>query len=161
MATTASRVRKGKFTLKGADDAQPVVFSCDPTSIVLTPAAGDAGDDLEVLCGDVVTGDPAATKWTLNFTSIQKVETTNTDVTSLVLYSLKNDGKQVAFTFQPSPTTQVFSGTATVIAIAIGGEVGGTAPTSEAEWPMAGPPTAAPPVEEPLAAKPAPAPTGS
>ncbi|MFE6404781.1 hypothetical protein [Streptomyces alboflavus] len=141
MPTTASRVRKGTFSLKTKDDAQPVVFSCSPTAITLTPEAGDTGDSLEVLCGDNITGEAGATKWTLNFVSIQQIETTNTDQDSLVLYSLKNDGQQAEFEFKPGPTTKTFTGTAQVVSIAIGGEVGGTAPTSEAEWPMSGPPT--------------------
>lgn len=146
MANTASRVRRGVFTLKTADDTAAVVFSCDPTSIVLSPEAGDTGDDLEVLCGDNVVGQPSATKWTLNITSIQQMEDANTDANSLVLYALKNDLKQADFTFKPGPTTKTFYGNVTVIAIGIGGEVGGTAPTSEAEWPMSGPPSTTAPV---------------
>ncbi|MFJ2869824.1 hypothetical protein [Streptomyces sp. NPDC087298] len=152
----ASRVRKGVFTLKTADDDAPVVFSCSPTAVTLTPEAGDAGDDLEVLCGSTVTGDPAATKWTLNLTSIQQVEQADDAGKSLVLYALEHDGSVADFTFQPGPTTKTFAGQATVIAIGIGGEVGGTAPTSEAEWPMTGPPTFTP-VEGTQAAAKAPA----
>lgn len=141
MAVTATRVRKGVFTLKTDTDSLPVAFSCHPTSVVLTPEAGDTGDDLEVLCGDSVTGQPSATKWTLNFTSIQAIESANTDDDSLVLYALEHNLQKAVFTFQPSPTSKTFTGTCTVIAISIGGEVGGTAPTSDAEWPMDGPPT--------------------
>lgn len=141
MTTVASRVRKGTFSLKTAADTAAVVFSCDPTSIVMTPAAGDTGDTLEVLCGDTVAGDPGPTTWTLDITSIQQIETTNTDATSLALYALKHDGESAAFTFKPGATTQTFYGNVRIVAIAIGGEVGGTAPTSDVSWPMAGKPT--------------------
>ncbi|MET8603080.1 hypothetical protein ABZV92_06005 [Streptomyces rubiginosohelvolus] len=137
----ASRVRKGTFTLKTAADTAPVVFSCSPTSITLTPEAGDTGDDLEVLCGTSITGEPGPTKWTLNLVSIQQIEATDESGTSLALYALAHDGQSAEFVFRPGPTTKEFTGTVTVIALGIGGEVGPTAPTSEAEWPMAGPPT--------------------
>lgn len=151
MATKASRVRKGVFTLKTAADAQPVVFSCDPTSIAMTPTAGDTGDTLEVLCGDTIAGEPGPTTWTMDITSIQKFETENTVTNSLVLYALAHDGESAVFTFQPGPTTQTFYGSVRIIAVGIGGEVGGTAPTSDVSWPMdAKPTTTAPTV---LAAK--------
>ncbi|MFB6943396.1 hypothetical protein ACFWGL_12410 [Streptomyces sp. NPDC060286] len=137
----ASRVRKGTFSLQTAADAAPVVFSCSPTSITLTPEAGDTGDDLEVLCGESITGEPGPTKWTLNLTSIQQIEQDDDEGKSLALYALVHDGESAEFVFQPGPTTKRFAGTTTVIAIAIGGDVGPTAPTSDAEWPMAGPPT--------------------
>ncbi|MFJ9433688.1 hypothetical protein ACIRQY_29100 [Streptomyces sp. NPDC101490] len=138
---TATRVRRGVFTLQAEGEESPTVFSCQPTSVVLTPEAGDVGDALEVLCGTSIPGQAAPTKWTMALTSIQSIETTDTASTSLVMYALEHDGETVKFTFQPSPTAKVWTGRVTVVAISIGGEVGGTAPTSEAEWPMDGPPT--------------------
>jgi hypothetical protein len=141
MATVASRVRKGTLTLKSAADAQPVIFSCDPTSIRLTPAAGDTGDTLEVLCGDTIAGDPGPTTWTMDITAIQKIETDSTNTNSLVLWALAHDGESAAFAFKPGATTQTFYGNVRVVAIGIGGDVGGTAPTSDVSWPMDAKPT--------------------
>lgn len=141
MATVASRVRKGTLTLKSAADVTAVTFSCDPTSIALTPAAGDTGDTLEVLCGDTIAGDPGPTTWTMDITAIQKIETGNTATTSLVLWALLHDGESADFVFKPGATTQTFYGKVRVVAVAIGGEVGGTAPTSEVSWPMDAKPT--------------------
>lgn len=141
MAAVASRVRKGEFTLKGPNDTAALVFHCSPTAVALVPEAGDAGDDLEVLCGDLIKGDPGKTAWTCQITSVQDLESASTDQTSLALWALKNDGLKADFTFKPSPTTKTFYGTVTVVAIQIGGEVGGTAPTSDAEWPMDAAPT--------------------
>ncbi|MFE7133396.1 hypothetical protein ACFVIM_21320 [Streptomyces sp. NPDC057638] len=141
----ASRVRKGVFSLKAAGETTATVFSCSPTAVTLTPEAGDAGDDLEVLCGEAIKGAPGTTAWTLNLVSIQQIEQADDAGKSLVLYALEHDGEQIEFSFKPGPTTKTFTGTVTVIALGIGGEVGGTAPTSESEWPMGGPPTVAPP----------------
>ncbi|MFI5861201.1 hypothetical protein [Streptomyces sp. NPDC051546] len=141
MPAVGTRVRKGTFTLKASVDATAVAFSCQPTAVTLTPAAGDVGDALEVLCGDSIAGQAAPTKWTMNLTSIQSIETADTDKTSLVIWALKHDGEVVDFTFKPSPTAKEWQGKVVVVAIAIGGEVGGSAPTSEAEWPMQGAPS--------------------
>lgn len=145
MAAVASRVRKGSLTLKTAADTAAVVFSCDPTSIVLTPTAGDTGDSLEVLCGDSIAGEPGPTTWTMDITAIQRVETTDTDKLSLAMYALKNDGVSAAFVFKLGPSTQTFYGNVKIVALAIGGEVGGTAPTSDVSWPMDAKPTTTPP----------------
>lgn len=147
MATTASRVRRGVFTLQAEGEPAAVTFSCDPTAITLTPTAGDTGDSLEVLCGDLIAGEAGVTTWTLVLTAIQKIETADTEATSLALYALEHDGETAAFTFQPGPTTQTFYGNVQIVAIPLGGEVGGTAPTSDQTWPMDGPPTTTAPVE--------------
>ena len=141
MTTIASRVRKGTLTLKTAADTAPVVFSCDPTAVRLTPTAGDTGDTLEVLCGDIIAGEPGPTTWTMDITSIQRVETADTSSTSLVLYALMHDGETAAFVWKMGATTQTFYGNVRIVAVAIGGEVGGTAPTSDVSWPMDAKPT--------------------
>lgn len=139
MATKASFVRKGTFTLT-IPPASAVTFSCQPTAVTITPEGGDVGDSLEVLCGDTISGESAPTTWKLNLTSIQSFESTDTSATSLVLWALENDGATADFEFQPGATTKTFTGQVKVVALPIGGEVGGTAPTSEAEWPMLGKP---------------------
>jgi len=141
MATKASRVRKGTLSLQTTTDPSPVVFSCDPTALTLTPTAGDTGDSLEVLCGDTVAGEPGPTTWAMDITSIQKVETADTDATSLVLYALLHDGESAKFVWKMGESTQTFYGDVKIVAIAIGGEVGGTAPTSDVSWPMDAKPT--------------------
>lgn len=141
MATIASRVRKGTLTLKSAVDVTAVTFSCDPTAIKLTPTAGDTGDTLEVLCGDTIPGDPGPTTWSMDITAIQKIESGATATTSLVMWALLHDGESATFVFKPGASTLTFYGTVRVVAVAIGGEVGGTAPTSDVSWPMDAKPT--------------------
>ena len=141
MATVASRVRKGSLTLKSPSDTSAITFSCEPTAITLTPTAGDTGDTLEVLCGDTIAGDPGPTTWTMDITAIQKIETGATATTSLVMWALAHDGEAATFVFKPGATTLTFYGTVRVVAVAIGGEVGGTAPTSDVSWPMDAKPT--------------------
>lgn len=139
--TIASRVRKGTLSLKTATDTSAVLFSCDPTSIKLNPSAGDTGDTLEVLCGDTISGDPGPTTWAMDITAIQRVETADTDTKSLALYALKHDGEIAAFIWKMGATTQTFYGNVRLVAIGIGGDVGGTAPTSDVSWPMDAKPT--------------------
>lgn len=135
-------VRRGRFAVQ-LDEAEATLleFSCDPSSIVWTPSAGDQGDPLEVLCGDNVPGASAPTTWTLAITSVQRLEAANTEQDSLVLWALANDGKSATAWFQPSAAasggkdTKIFTGPVTVVAMPIGAEVGGTAATSEIEWP--------------------------
>lgn len=141
MATVASKVRKGSLTLKSAADAAAIVFSCEPTAITLTPTAGDTGDTLEVLCGDTIAGDPGPTTWAMDITAIQKIETGATATTSLVMWALLHDGESADFVFKPGSSTLTFYGTVRIVAVAIGGEVGGTAPTSDVSWPMDAKPT--------------------
>lgn len=141
MPTVASRVRKGTLSLKTSTDTSAILFSCDPTAIKMTPTAGDTGDTLEVLCGDTIAGEPGPTTWAMEITSIQRVETGDTKAKSLVLYALENDGKTAAFVWKMGESTQTFYGNVKIVAIAIGGEVGGTAPTSDVTWPMDAKPT--------------------
>ncbi|MFE3071776.1 hypothetical protein [Streptomyces sp. NPDC059247] len=137
---TATRVRKGAFSLQADSAPTPTPFSCQPTAVALSPEAGDKGDAVEVLCGQVIDGEVSPTKWTMKLTSIQSIEAEDDVKTSLVMYALVHDGETVTFVVQPSPTAKAWTGRVTVIALAIGGEVGGTPPVSEAEWPMVGPP---------------------
>jgi hypothetical protein len=129
-----TRVRSGKFAVHATDGAL-AEFDCDPTSVVWTPSAGDTGDALEVLCGTTIPGDAGPTTWTLAITSVQRLETTNTNADSLVLWALENDGKVATAYFQPSSTAKIFSGQVSVVALPLGGEVGPTRPTSDIEWP--------------------------
>lgn len=136
-----TKVRKGRFAVSTDDGTTLTTFDCDPTSIVWTPSAGDTGDSLEMLCGDTVEGEAGTTTWTLAITSVQRLASTDDDKTSLVLWALENDGKQATAWFQPSSAThggvdtKIFTGTVSVVALPIGGEVGPTAPTSDIEWP--------------------------
>lgn len=141
MAVTPTYVRKGKFAVSLTDAAAAVEYSCDPTSVTLTPTAGDTGDSFEVLCGDNVAGQAGPTTWAMALTSIQQMESANTDADSLVLWALANDGAQATFWFQASPTSKIFTGPCSVVAMPLGGEVGASAPTSEIEWPLTAKPT--------------------
>lgn len=144
MTVTDSRVRRGKltFTLTGGGSNEPFEASCQPTTVTLTPKVGDSSS-VETLCGDSLDSD-GLTTWSLTLTAIQ--DWTNKD--GFVLWTLANDGKTATFSWKPNddPATGTFTGTVTVQALAIGGDVGKSL-TSDADWPMTGPPvlTPAPP----------------
>lgn len=138
MATVASRVRSGTFTVSVGSLEH--TFSCQPTSVTVTPTAGDVSDAVEVLCGDSIAGDQADTTYALSLTAIQQFQATDTASTSLVLWALDHDGEVAEFDFKPNATAQTISGTFTVTAMPMGGDVGPDVPTSEAEWAMSGPP---------------------
>ncbi|GAA2118603.1 hypothetical protein [Streptomyces synnematoformans] len=131
----ASLHRRGVFELS-LDGTTYTAYSCAPTAVVLTPEAGDTPDPVEPLCGDLLTGEPGPTSWNMNLTSLMNWESTDSATSSLVLWALENDGATAYYRWQPGPTSKIFSGQVRVVAIPIGGDVGGEYPTQEVEWPM-------------------------
>ncbi|MEV3852737.1 hypothetical protein AB0J38_00165 [Streptomyces sp. NPDC050095] len=133
MPNTDSRVRRGslKLTLAGSDAGDVLDVSCQPTNVTLTPDT-DEGDSQEVLCGDVLsTG--GATSWTLDVTSIQDFD----NAQGFTLWALENEGKSATFEWKPNDVSgsPTFTGTVTVRAMAIGGDVA-TQNTSDVSWPI-------------------------
>ena|SRR2546422_9570547 len=138
---TDSRVKKGsiKFTVPPGTGTA-VDFSCQPTNVTLTPNT-DEGDTVEVLCGDTLTSG-GSTTWTLDITSVQDFD----DPEGFTLWALANDGAQASFEWLPNDTglCPTFSGTVTVRAMAIGGDVAAQN-TSDVSWPISGTPIATQP----------------
>lgn len=129
-----SRVRKGILRLEDTSGAEAFLdFSCVPTAVSIEPGSSEAGDSVEVLCGDQITDTSAAKSATLNLTAIQDF----TDASGLQAYSWKNDGETVKFEWLPNgetDTTQsLWRGTVLVNALTVGGEVGQRLDTS-ATW---------------------------
>lgn len=131
-----SRVRRGILRLE--DMSAPgtfVDFSCVPTAVSIEPGSSEAGDSVEVLCGDTVADVSAAKTATLNITALQDF----TDGTGLQAYSWKNDGSTVRFEWLPNgeadQTQSMWRGTVRVSALTLGGEVGARLDTS-ATWPI-------------------------
>ena len=138
-------VRGGRFAVSLDGGATITEFSCAPNSVIITPAAGDTGTPVEVLCGDQLGAASGPTTWSLDLSSIQLMKTADTEAESLVLWALEHDVEQAEFWFQQSqnPESKIFTVTATVIALPLGGVVGGEIPLSEISWPMQAKPTIA------------------
>jgi hypothetical protein len=102
--------------------------------VSLEPEFDEAGDAVEVLCGDSLS---AATKtaWTLKFTGIQDFS----DPKGFVNFAYDHDGESQPFTWKASEDGPSWAGVVNVRALVIGGDVG-TRITSDAEWPCNGKP---------------------
>lgn len=131
---TQSRVRRGILRLEDAAGGGTFVdFSCVPTAVSIEPGSSEAGDTIEVLCGDQVTDASAAKTATLSITAIQDF----TDSAGLQAYSWKHDGETVGFEWlangESDATQSLWRGTVLVNALTVGGEVGQRLDTS-ATW---------------------------
>lgn len=142
-----SRVKSG--SLKIGPTATAKDFSCQPTAISIVPTVNQAGDPVEVLCGDTLAA-ASTTTWALVFTAIQDFD----DPEGLLTYAFDNDGTEQDFEWKPSATSPTFSGKVTVQALTIGGDVA-VRITTDATWPITGKPVKTPvtPPLAPLAAK--------
>ena len=125
MAVVQSKVRQGLLQLQGDAVNTWETFSCQPTSVAITPTntEGTAGEDIEVLCGDKISGDAASDERgaTLDITAIQDF----TDANGLIAYSWKHDGETRLFRWRSTDQTDdLWEGTVRVRAIQVGGEVG-------------------------------------
>lgn len=126
MVVVDSRVRQGVLTLAGTD------FSCQPSAVSIEPDNEEGNtDELEVLCGDKLSeASGGGLSANLVFTAVQDF----TNATGLIGYSWKNNGKTVAFTWQPTnQATDLWTGEVTVQALNVGGEVGSRL-TNSATW---------------------------
>lgn len=132
MTIVESRVKQGSLTVGGE------VFSCQPTAVAIEPSndTGGAGDDVEVLCGDKLSGaSGAALTANLTMTAIQDF-TAESGTESLVGYSWAHNSETVDFVWGPTADVQdQWTGKVTVQALNIGGDVN-TRITTDAEWPI-------------------------
>lgn len=128
MAVNPSRVKGGSLHFGGAT---PVDYSCNPTSIKLTPSTS-TDDAVEVLCGDIISG-VGITTWTLDGTAISDFS----DPSGFVLYCYTNNGQTVPFTWTPNPTSGTWSGSVVISALEIGGDVNSQL-TSDFSFPVTG-----------------------
>jgi len=126
MAVTDSRLKKGKLTLtSGADTFEA---ACQTTNVRITPGVTE-GDNVEVLCGDVIAGG-AKPDDKLNIEAIQDF----TDPAGFVAFAWRNRGKTVDFSWQPpDDAATLWAGKSVVAAVEVGGAVGEQLRTS-AEW---------------------------
>ena len=135
MPVTESKLKTGKLLL---GTAPGVEYACQQTNVRIVPEHNEEGDEQETLCGDVLTA-ATTTSWSLQGTAIQDWDSA-TGV-SFVQYSWANDGLTVPFSWQPNAGATTISGTVTVRALEMGGDVN-TRITTDFDWPIAGKPTA-------------------
>jgi hypothetical protein len=131
MAVIESKVRRGRLTIDGQD------HSCQPSAVSIVPenTEGNAGDELELLCGDKIAGDGTSGELsaTLQITAVQDF----TDAQGLIAQSWKVNGTEAAFVWRPTESEDdAWSGKVKVSAITVGGEVGQRL-TSDVSWTIA------------------------
>jgi hypothetical protein len=136
MPVVTSKVKEGTLTF---GDTTPVDFSCQPTNVRLTPTT-NSEDPLETLCGDTAAG-TGSTTWELTGTAIQDF----TDPAGFLMYCFDHVGEIVPFTWLPTADSAEWSGSVTVVALEIGGDVN-TRITTDFAFPIQGTPTYTPPV---------------
>lgn len=133
MAIKKRKVGPGRFVLLD-ETMLETDFSCQLTNLVVS-WTDEAEDDVEVLCGDVEPGDITWSA-TAGGTMYQ-----DRDLDGLVQWTWENKGKvyDSVFVANDADGTQV-TGKVQVKPLDFGGEVGGTSPTSDFEWPYVGEP---------------------
>lgn len=147
MPITQSRVKQGVLTFETTPT--PVDFSCQPTNIRLTPTT-NTEDPVETLCGDTAAG-TGSTTWALNGTAIQDFDSP----AGFLMFCFDNAGEEVPFTWQPNADSGEWSGTVTVQALEMGGDVNARI-TTDFSFPLSAAPTYTPPVPLGQAAEPEP-----
>ena len=127
---TIASYKLGDGTLKfGAGLTQNA--SCQVTACEVTAAENvTTGDDLTVLCGDVLAGEETVLyTWQLAFSVVQDLATAG-----IIAWSWTNKGTDQDFEFIPSTDEgRKVTGTVRVIPIKVGGEVT-TRPTADNTW---------------------------
>lgn len=118
MAVVDARVKAGVLKLTATDPGTAEDFSCQVTSIAITPTVNEA-DAVEVLCGDTVGGN-ATVSDTLDFTVISD----HTSAAGVIAFSWEHRGETVDFEFQTtSDVAGKWTGKCIVQALAVGGAV--------------------------------------
>ncbi|MCF2529373.1 hypothetical protein [Yinghuangia soli] len=133
MTVTESKLKEGALVF-GPADTPLLTVSCQATEVSLEPSFSDAGEAVEVLCGDDLAPS-SKTSWVLKFTGIQDWENKE----GFINFAFDHDGEVVPFKFTPKKGGVAFTQDVTVKALTIGGAVN-TRLTSSAEWPCAGKP---------------------
>jgi hypothetical protein len=139
MAVIESKLKSGSLLL---GTSPGVEYACQQTNVRIVPEHNEEGDEVETLCGDVLTPS-TTTSWTLQGTAIQDWDAAGG--VSFIQYSWENDGDTVDFSWTPNAGATTITGQVTVRALELGGDVN-TRITSDFTWPMAGAPTAVWPV---------------
>lgn len=122
--------KMGPGTLKlgpaGVLDVSCQVVSC----VVSCEENVDTEDDVDVLCGEVLTGDETITyAWALEATLLQDLA-----AAGVVAWSFTNKGAEMAFEFIPNTVgARKVTGTIIPVPISVGGE-SKTRPTSDISW---------------------------
>jgi hypothetical protein len=125
MTVIESKVRKGLLQLEGDSAGVWETFSCQPTSVAITPTvnAGTTGDNVEVLCGDVISGDTTEDERaaTLSVDAIQDFA----NPTGLQAYSWKHSGLPRRFRWRATDQDDdTWEGIVKIQPITVGGTVG-------------------------------------
>lgn len=131
MPLTSSKQKDGTLTIGGIE------FGCQTRNVRIVPP--DVPDDAtdEVLCGDPIPSDDAASGWVLAITSIQDF----TDPAGYTNYMFDNQGDLVPFVWKPTAAAApTWSGTVMVWPAEIGGDVNKRL-ESEQELKLTGKPT--------------------
>src|SRR3982751_2305588 len=118
MAVHESKLKTGKLLL---GTAPGVEYACQQTNVRIVPEHNEEGDEVETLCGDVLTPSTTTT-WSLQGTAIQDWDAPGTGV-SFIKYSWQNNGLTVPFSWQPNAGATTVTGTVTVRALELGGDV--------------------------------------
>lgn len=140
MAVTPNKFGPGTFSL-GPVDTPIIDASCQVSSLTVE-WDNDQEDDINVLCGDTVSGGTTFTA-SVNGTILQDLD--KDAATGLVYYSWDHKGETVAFTFVPnSDIGATVSGSLVLTPLTVGGDEYGTTMTSEFEWACVGEPTLTP-----------------
>jgi hypothetical protein len=134
MAVVESKLKTGKLLL---GTAPGVEYACQQTNVRIVPEHNEEGDEVETLCGDVLTPS-TTTSWSLQGTAIQDWDSTSG--VSFIKYSWESNGVTVPFSWQPNAGATTITGNVTVRALELGGDVN-TRITSDFTWPLAGEPT--------------------
>lgn len=142
MAVVESKLKAGKLLL---GTAPGVEYACQQTNVRIVPTHNEDGDEVETLCGDILTA-ATTTSWAMQGTSIQDWDTTGG--VSFVQYSWQNDNVTVPFSWQPNAGASTLTGNVTVRALEIGGDVNKRI-TTDFDWPLTGKPTAVWPTATP------------
>lgn len=128
----------GPGTITIGETGTTVDFSCQVTAAHIDWEA-DEGDDVTVLCGDVV---PGARTYSATFagTLLQDL-----DAAGIVAYSWEHRGETVPFSFTPSTAAAAkVEGALILDPLSVGGDEAGQNMTSDFEWKVAGEPTFTP-----------------
>ena len=132
MTIQKTKTGPGKFTVGSSSDL--TTFDSQVLSITLEPDVS-TGDAKTVLSGEVAPGDRTE-KWKLTGTLLSDFGAPK----SLVEYCFTKRGTQQPFKFTPATAAgKEFTGTLTIEALAIGGDVGET-PEPDFEFELVGEP---------------------
>lgn len=131
MPATQSKLKNGTLTLGGVGGLSA---HTQASNVRITTKEGNAGDSLELLSGEVLSGD-ATVEYALAIKVVQDFD----DPDGVINWSWDHAGESVAFSWQPNPDAPTYAGVARVVPIEVGGDVAKRLDV-DAEWALAGKP---------------------